>query len=230
MTPPLTRLRRNDTHRLIPSRFPPVGVLDLVTLPDDLALMFELEGWTNDRITAELGILSMLPADEWVLGQPHATAIMAAFCHPAPDGGRFNTPELGAWYAAFDLETALVESSYHRTRELEEIGVYETAVQMRQYLADFDADFHDVRGGDPAFAPLHDPDSWQVSQPFGAELRRQGSNGIAFRSVRHGGGQCLACFRPRLVQNVRPAAHFEYRWQGTPEPVITRLAAGDGGR
>ena len=110
MTPPITRLQQQDTHRLIPSRFPPVGVLDVVTLPEDLELIFELEGWTNDRITAELGIIHMLPADEWVVGRPHATAIMAAFCHPAPNGGRFNTPDLGAWYAAFDLETAFAES------------------------------------------------------------------------------------------------------------------------
>lgn len=225
MTPPITRLQQKDTHRLIPSRFPPVGVLDVVTLPEDLEFIFELEGWTNDRIMAELGIIRMLPADEWFVGWPHATAIMAAFCHPAPYGGRFNTPDLGAWYAAFDLETAFAESIHHRTKELEEIGVFETAVQMRQYLSDFDADFHDVRGDDPAFIALHDPDSWEVSQPFGADLRRQGSNGIAFRSVRHPSGQCLACYRPPLVLNVQPAAHFEYRWQGTPTPVISQLAA-----
>jgi RES domain-containing protein len=225
LTPPTTRLQQKDTHRLIPSRFPPAGVLDVVTVPGDLDLIFELEGWTNDRITAELGIIRMLPADEWVIGRPHATAIMAAFCHPAPNGGRFNTPDLGAWYAAFDLDTAFAESIHHRTRELEEIGVFETSVQMRQYLSDFDADFHDVRGDDSAFAALHDPESWKVSQPFGADLRRQGSNGIVFRSVRHAGGECLACYRPPLVLNLRPAAHFEYRWQGTPTPVISELPA-----
>jgi RES domain-containing protein len=223
LTPPVTRLQQKDTHRLIPSRYPPVGVLDVVTLPEDLDLIFELEGWTNDRITAELGIIRMLPADEWVIGRPHATAVMAAFCHPAPNGGRFNTLDLGAWYAAFDLDTAFAESVHHRTKELKEIGVFETAVQMRQYLSDFDADFHDVRGDDPAFAPLHDPDSWEASQPFGADLRRQGSNGIAFRSVRNPGGECLACYRPPLVLNVRPAAHFEYQWQGTPKAVISEL-------
>jgi len=96
---------------------------------------------------------------------------------------------------------------------------------MRQYLCDFDAGFHDVRGDDPAFASLHDPDSWEASQPFGADLRQRGSNGIVFRSVRKPGGECIACYRPPLVLNVRPAAHFEYRWQGTPTPVINELAA-----
>ena len=225
LTPPITHLQQRDTHRLIPSKFPPVGILDVVTLPEDLELIFELEGWTNDRITADLGVIRIISPDEWVIGRPHATAIMAAFCHPAPHGGRFNTPDLGAWYAAFDLDTAFAESTYHRTRELEEIGVFETAVQMRQYLADFSADFHDVRGDNPAFVSLHDADSWQASQAFGTDLRRQGSAGIAYWSVRQSHGQCLACYRPRLVLNLRPAAHFEYRWQGTATPVITKLAA-----
>jgi len=40
LTPPVTQLHQSDTHRLIPSRFPPVGVLDMVALPEDLALIF----------------------------------------------------------------------------------------------------------------------------------------------------------------------------------------------
>lgn len=222
--PPVTALKQSDTHRLIPSRFPPTGLLDVVALPEDLDLIFELEGWTNDRITAELGIIRMLPAEEWVVGRPHATAIMAAFCHPAPHGGRFNAPELGAWYAAFDLDTAFAESTYHRTKELAEIGVFDTVVQMRQYLSDFDAAFHDVRGDDPDWADLHDPDSWTVSQALGEDLRRQRANGVLFNSVRHPGGYCVACYSPPLVLNVRPAAHFEYRWNGSPTPEITQLA------
>lgn len=220
-----TSLRQSDTHRLIPSRFPPTGLLDLVVLPADLDLIFELEGWTNDRITAELGIIAMMPSDEWVLGRPHATAVMAAFCHPAPHGGRFNTPDLGAWYAAFDLDTAFAESVFHRTQELAEIGVFDTAVQMRQYLADFDAMFHDIRGADPTFAPYHNPDSWTAAQALGDDLRKQGSNGLVFNSVRRAGGACIACYRPALVLNVRPAAHYEYRWKGSPTPEVTRLAA-----
>jgi hypothetical protein len=225
LTPPVTALQRSDTHRLIPSRFPPTGILDVVALPEDLELIFELEGWTNDRISAELGIIRLLPPDEWVVGRAHATAIMAAFCHPAPAGGRFNGPELGAWYAAFDLETALAESAYHRTKELAEIGVFDTVVQMRQYLSDFDAAFHDIRGDDPAWRHLHDPESWTASQALGETLRRQRANGLLFNSVRSARGSCIVCYRPPLVLNVRPAAHYEYRWTGSPTPEIAQIAA-----
>jgi hypothetical protein len=225
LIPPITHLTRNDTQRLIPSRFPPTGILDVVTLPEDLDLIFELEGWSNDRIAAELGIIQMLPASEWVIGRPHATAIMAAYCHPNPEGGRFNDGELGAWYAAFDLDTAIAETSHHRARELAEIGVFDATLQMRQYLADFDADFHDVRDDTPQTAPLYDPDSWTASQELGLSLRATGSNGIAYRSVRKLGGECVVCYRPPLVNNVRPAAHFEFVWSGVPIPTVKELPA-----
>ena len=104
------------------------------------------------------------------------------------------------------------------------MGVLETRVEMRQYLADFDADFHDVSGDDPAFAALHEPDSYEAAQALGRELFADGSNGVIYRSVRHAGGRCLACFRPALVRSVRQAAHFEYRWEGRRDPVIRELS------
>jgi RES domain-containing protein len=221
--PPI-RLRFLDTHRLIPSRYPPVGLFDAVAAPADLELVFALEGWTNDRISAELGVIRRLPASEWVVGSAHASVVMAAFCHPHPGGSRFNDATIGAWYAARALATAHREIIHHRTAELAEIGIFDARVEMRQYLADFDAEFHDVRGDEPAIAPLHDPASYEASQAFGVALREAGANGIVYRSVRHAGGECLACFRPPLVANVRPAAHFEYRWAGGREPAMRELA------
>src|SRR4029077_12726704 len=157
MLPPLTKIRLRDTHRLIPSRYPPIGILDAVAAAEDLELMFALEGWTNDRISVELGVIHAIAKDEWVIGTPQATVIMAAFCHPRLGGGRFNSENRGAWYAAFDLATAQAEVIYHRTKELVEIGVLETRLEMRQYVADFNSAFHDVRGADKAFALYHDP-------------------------------------------------------------------------
>ena len=45
-------------------------------------LILELETWTNDRISSELGALHRIPNEEWVAGRPMASVIMAAFCHP----------------------------------------------------------------------------------------------------------------------------------------------------
>lgn len=197
----------------------------MVTSSDDLTLILELEGWTNDRISAELGVLHTIPSREWVIGRPMSTVIMAAFCHPQPGGGRFNDSTRGAWYAGLTLETALAETIHHRTAELAEVGIFETRVEMRQYLADFDSEFHDIRTHNPEYDPLYTPASYENSQNFAAGLLSDGSNGVMYRSVRHHGGECLACFRPGLVSNVRQGAHYEYRWMGNPTPVVRMLSS-----
>jgi hypothetical protein len=214
------KLHTKNTCRLVPSRYPAVGILDRVASPEDLPFIFELESWTNDRISTELGVLHRIPREEWVTGRAMATVIMAAFCHPRPGGGRFNGPDRGAWYAGMEIQTAHAEVIYHRGRELAEIGVTETRLEMRLYLADFNAAFEDVRGN----KSLHDPDSYAVSQSFARELMARGGNGVVYRSVRHREGECVACFRPPLVLNVRTAAHFEYRWEGRRAQRVRKMS------
>lgn len=221
---PTSRISWRDACRLIPSRYPTVGVFDRVASPEDLDALFELESWTNDRISNELGLLHAVPREEWVVGRPMASVTMAPFCHPAPGGGRFNGSTRGAWYAARTLETALAESTYRRTRELAEVGSYETRLEMRLYLASFRASFHDIRSSRPEYAPLYAPDDYSASQRFAADLLSDGSNGILYMSVRHPAGENIVCFRPKLVLDVRPAAHYEYRWEGSPTPRVRRLA------
>jgi hypothetical protein len=219
---PESLLRWRSAPRLVPSRFPVAGLFDLVAAPEDLEAVFELEGWTNDRITAEIGVIDVVPRDEWVVGTPMASVVMAAYCHPRPGGGRFSSEDRGAWYAARTIETALAESIYHRTREMEEVGGYETRMQMRVYLADFSARFHDLRTLRGGAAMAH-PTDYEPSQQLANTLLEAGSNGIAYRSVRHPGGECLACFRPALVKKVRIGGHYEYRWEGRPEPIVRKL-------
>ena len=223
MRPEVTPVRLRNTHRLIPSRFPPVGILDVVASPEDLQLMFELESWTNDRISSELGVIQSIPREEWVLGRPQASVVMAAFGHPSPTGARFSGPDRGAWYAAFDLRTAQAEIGYHRWKELVEVGISDARLEMREYVADFRSAFHDIRPIDRPFERYYNPDSYTDSQAFAQKLFAAGSNGILYRSVRRSSGECIVCFRPPLVLNVRPAAHFQFQWQGNPKLAITRL-------
>jgi hypothetical protein len=213
-------VRWKGAPRLVPSRYPAAGLLDRVADADDLDALFELEGWTNDRISAEVGLLHTIPREEWVTGRPMASVVMAAYCHPREEGSRFSSGDRGAWYAARALETAIAESVYHRTAELREIGAFETRVQMRVYLADFSARFCDIRQVQSA---LYDPVSYAVSQEFGRQVLESGGNGIVYRSVRDAAGECLACFRPALVRNLRAGGHYEFRWSGQPEPAVRRL-------
>jgi hypothetical protein len=219
----LSHIRFTSTVRLVPSRFPSVGILDQVASPDDLDAIIELESWTNDRISTEIGTLHRLPKDEWVIGEPMSSVVMAAYCHPRPDGGRFNGPDRGAWYAGRSVGTAHAEVIYHRTKELQEIGVFDTFMQLRAYLADFNATFADIRGLEE-HDPVYDPTNYSASQLFAKDLLNSGANGVVYRSVRDPHGECIACFRPKLVKKVRIGQHFEYRWNGSPVPAIRRIA------
>lgn len=223
--PPETRLRARRTHRLVATRYPSAGILDRIAAPEDLDAVFELEGWTNDRVSTELGILLRVPRDEWVVGRPMASVVMAAFCHPHPAGSRFSGADRGAWYAAFAIDTAHAEATWRRGRELAEIGVTDARLEMREYTATFTGAFHDIRKDRPEYRPLYDPDRYEASQRFARGLYDAGSNGIVYRSVRQPGGTCLACFRPPLVADVRVGAHFEYRWSGSGGPAIRRLSS-----
>ncbi len=57
----------HPTFRLIPSRFPLVGLFDTVATAADLAAVMELAGWTNDRLVAER--IVRLPQADWVYGR-----------------------------------------------------------------------------------------------------------------------------------------------------------------
>jgi hypothetical protein len=218
---------QRDTHRLIPAQFADGGASVLVRLTEDeklLAGIFELDNATNDRLLAESELLPGVDARELVFGIPSYRIINAAFCHPAPGGSRFNSEDRGAWYAAFDVETSQVEVAYHRQLWLRETAWNEEDIATYvDFLADFRAEFHDVRG-------LKKPtdwlsrDSYVASQALAAELLNIGSAGIVYPSVRRVGGTCIACFRPVLVTNVRKAKTYELKFaDSNSAPRIRRI-------
>jgi hypothetical protein len=203
--PPLRRVRRAGTHRLVPSKHLPGGDSVLTAIADDerhLAAIFELDAATNERLLAERGRMLSIGPDELVAAVPQAAIINAAFCHPHPLGGRFNSPDRGAWYGAFELETAQGEVAFHKGLELAEIGWPDDSVTYDEYLADFSAEFHDLRDA-RGFRACLAPDSYIASQRLAATLLDAASLGVVYPSVRHAPGTCIACFRPALVTNVR---------------------------
>ena len=212
--PGTSLVRQYDTHRLIPSKYGDKGESVLVRIAgaeDDLAAIFDLDHATNDRLLAENDRLAGIDTHELIFGIPYHRIVNAAFCHPQPLGSRFNGPERGAWYAAFELETAQAEVAFHKAVEFDEVGWPEESVTYDDYLADFSGEFHDIRG-QPAFATCHDPDSYLASQALAEQLMAAGSLGIAYTSARLAPGDCLACFRPALVANVRKDATWRFSW------------------
>jgi RES domain-containing protein len=206
-SPKQIKVEQDRTHRLIPYRYSDRGrpILNLLAQDDDdlLSDLTELEGATNDRLLGESGGLPGVSAIELVSGFRLAHIVNASFTHPHPFGGRFNTAQRGAWYAAFELETAQTEVSFHRAAELREVKwKAEEVFRYIDYLADFRHEFHDIRG-DPDFADCLDQNSYTSSQTLGLKLLTSGSAGIVYPSVRNKDGVCIACFRPPLVLNVR---------------------------
>jgi RES domain-containing protein len=222
MTPAVRLLRRFDTHRLIPSKYSESGDSVLTRIADDdahLADIFDLDNATNDRLLAENDRLPGIGIDELVFGVPYFRIVNAAYCHAHPQGSRFNGPDRGAWYAAFEPETAQAEVAFHRSVELAECGWRAAEFTYDDYLADFSAEFHDLRG-DARFANCLADDSYLAAQDLAQRLLAEGSLGIVYPSVRAAGGTCLACFRPALVMNVRKSQTYRFTWAGTAQPQI----------
>lgn len=210
---PTTPIDRRNTHRLIPAQYADGGVSVLHRLTDDpdiLEGIFELDNATNDRLLAESRLAPGIDERELVFGIPAYRIINAAFCHPAPGGARFNSPDRGAWYAGFEVQTSQAEVAYHRKLWLQETNWDEVdESEYLDYLADFRAEFHDLRNC-AEHADCLSPTSYKASQSLAAQLLELGASGIVYPSVRRRGGTCLACFRPVLVTNVRKGRIYKF--------------------
>ena len=209
---PVTATRWAPCYRIVPSRFPPIGLFEKVAHPGDLDAVFQ-KSMTNDRLRDEVGELALVPPEDRVSG-PGSTPIMAAFTHLNPEGSRFTDGSFGIFYAALALDTAIEETKHHRARFLAATDEPAQEIDMRVYAVDLDADLHDIRSLADSHAHLYDPDNYTHAQSLAAELRDAGSEGIRYRSVRHPGGECAAAFRPRLLSNCRQERHLCYVWDG----------------
>ncbi len=221
---------QTDTVRLISTAY--IDEPAMAPLADDrgeLDLLEELEGLTSARRRGDVMLPAGLHPDELLTGR-HGygwSYVNAAFCYTRPTGNRFNGPDRGAWYATWGqaaLQTAHSEVSWHLTRELEAVGVFENITSYRELLAAFATGMHDLHGfGDD---PIFDPDparGYPAGQAFAAALRSANANGILYPSVRYAGGNCLSAFRPNLVQNIRQGDTWTLMWSGSPKPEIERL-------
>lgn len=208
-----SEVRWQPCFRVIPSRYPTIHLFDRVADPADWDALYWIESLTNPRLRDEIGDIELVTRDDRVFG-PGATVIMAPFTHLDPAGSRFADGTFGAFYAAASLATSVAETRYHRENFLRATRQDPIELDMRSYQADVAARFHDIRGKRDRMTDIYDPDSYISSQVFGRNLKLNGANGIAYDSVRHAGGECLAIYKPRLIQNLRQGVHLRYVWDG----------------
>jgi len=186
---PVARTVWRPCYRLIPSRYPTVGLYD------------------------ELGELQLVAPDERISGAG-STPVMAAFTHLNPEGSRFSDGSYGVYYAAQALETSIAEVSHHRAVFLARTAEPAIDVDMRLVTANLDAELHDLRELGAGGAKIFHPDHYASSQALGRRLRSAGSWGVQFPSVRHSGGFCVGLFRPRALGRARAGAHIGLHWDG----------------
>jgi len=208
--------------RIIPSVYPPVGLFDEVADPSELEAVYAVEQLTNPRVRDQVGNLSLVPVEDRISG-PGTTPIMAAFTHPNRAGSRFSPGDYGVYYAADTARTAIAETRYHRERLMRFQAVGPQRLQMRSYIGAIEAEWVDLRGLAAAYPALYDAGSYAASQPFGSRQHRAGAWGIAYDSVRRGGGQCLAVFRPRACRPVRQGPHYIFYYDGGRITHVTRI-------
>lgn len=215
---PVSEIAQQRTVRLIPSAYHKPPILDaLVDTEDELEALAALEGLTNERRNQR----HINPDfEDW-----GSSCVEAAFAYRREGGNRFNDENTGAWYAAFDERTALAEVGFHKTRELENIGVFEDEVPYHALHASFIGRFHDVRGigSEPDYLSADAAVAYPAGQQLSRELIRKGSRGLVYPSVRNSGGVCLVAFQEIVVQDVFPGAKWLLTWNGSSDWRATAL-------
>lgn len=88
------------------------------------------------------------------------------------------------------------------------------------------ADLNDLRGADAADHPALDPDSYKASRGVAMTLKAGGSDGVAYPSIRHPGGECVALFYPDCASNPVQGRHLDYHWDGERVDLVRDAGTG----
>jgi RES domain-containing protein len=233
----VARLRDFDhrgTHRLIPTKFTTVSVLETLPLAaETLSDLSELDAATNERKIGERGGNSGISPLELIYQVPEAHIVNSAFTHPGPHGGRFNDARRGAWYAGLELDTSIREVAFHKRRFLQDARFKgRQTFDYADFLADFAGRFYTLDEAEQTdcLEPGPVPQCYAASQALANVLLVSGSSGIVYPSVRHVGGTCIACFRPALVHNPRRGKVYGISVAAESEQIESRVVTDSANR
>ncbi|KTC78016.1 RES family NAD+ phosphorylase [Legionella brunensis] len=205
---------KDKTHRLIPSRYPPVTLFDWAESQEELEQIAHLEGLTNDRLTNDYGHISLVAKEDWV-GGSGSTPLMAAFTHFGIS--RFSDgTSYGVYYAGDSVRTAIAETKFHRERFLAASKEAPCIVQMREYVAYVTKNLVNLCNSIYKDYLSPNVNSYAKSQELGREIKRQNEWGLVYPSVRSEfpDARCLAIFRPPALTLPLQAGHYDYIWDG----------------
>lgn len=214
-TIPLSDIKWERSVRIIRSIYPPIDLFEDIADPADWPLLISAEQKTNPRIMENIGNLDLVPENRRVGGNG-ATYLMAPFTHVSADRkSRFSNGTYGVLYAGNMFEVALLETVHHHASFMARTNeVPGWTSQFREIVLSVDAPLHDLCGQNLAYAEVLDPDDYRPSQTLATQLRGEGSNGIAYPSIRREDGECAALFYPDLASNAIQGRHLDYHWDG----------------
>jgi len=224
---PVSRVEWKGAARIIRSAFPPIDLFEDIADPADWSLLISAEQKTNPRIMATIGNLDLVPEGRRVGGNG-ASYLMAPFTHVSTDRpSRFTDGSYGVLYVGDRFETALFETFHHHARFMARTREAPGwTSQFREIVMSVNAELHDLRtragGPDPAL----NADSYAASQALAHQLRGAGSDGIAYPSVRHRDGECVALFYPDCASNPLQGRHLDYHWDGARVDLVRDARSG----
>jgi hypothetical protein len=184
----------------------------------DAALALAALALTDPVLHRSLGGVHLVQPADWPAG-PGAGWILAPFVR-APgvaNATRFSDGRYGVWYGAESVRTALAEVGHHLRAFLAHTQAAPDALPRTILAATPDParGLVDLRGRGAAPAGVLDPDSYAISQPFGATCRAAEHWGLVWPSVRRRGGTCVGVLRPPALSSARVAGRCVARWDGT---------------
>lgn len=212
--PPIAAIDWALSHRIIRSIYPPIALFEDIADPADWDLIASAEAKTNPRVRDEIGDISLVPVARRVSG-PSASLAMAPFTHISRDRpSRFSDGSYGVWYCGDRFEVALMETVHHFARFMRRTDEPPGDAQFRELTCGIAGALHDLRGG--GFDECLHPDDWAAGQMLSARLRRSGSDGVLYPSVRCPPGAAAALFWPDLIRlPIVQGRHLQYHWDGT---------------
>ena len=213
MNIPVNSVQWEPCWRIIPTRYPEERILEKVADPKDVDVLSDLESMTNERLRQERGEVAIVAPVDWVSG-PGSEFIMPPFTYRNPEGSRFSNGQHGVYYAARALPTAVEETKHHRQIFMSRTKEDPMRLEMRVLTADLDGNFHDIRGMQKKMPQVYSRTSYAASQELADRLVKESSYGIAYDSVRHKGGQCVAVLRPPVLSNCERERNLIFEWDG----------------
>lgn len=225
---PVSRIEWEDAVRIIRSAFPPIDLFEDIADPADWPLLISAEQKTNPRVMANFGNLDLVPVERRVGGNG-ASHLMAPFTHVSTDRpSRFTDGTSGVLYVGDAFETALFETIHHHERFMartaEDAG---WTSQFREIVLSVHADLHDLRGLEREEHPALDSDAYQASQELAKSLKRAGSDGVVYPSMRHAGGECVGLFYPDCASAPIQGRHLDYHWDGERVDLVRNAGSGE---